>query len=207
MFMRQARASLLAALMLSSVAMAVGPSFSEPVKVYQTAKNFAEPSIRVAPNGHIFVATFEDDDADPVQGSRPFRAFRSDNNGTTWVDISPPKDPSILQGGDVDLAVDPCGRLYAVAAITSTSSLAIYESGDEGQTWLGHLVNIITNGTVDRPWLTTGGCGQVYFNFVITAGPGPLNSMGFLRRDPSTGRWFQGATIPVWEPVIGTHFR
>lgn len=172
-------------------------TFSSPAKV-SVDKEFVEPSIEVAPNGDLYIVDVSN--LDEGVSLPPFRAWRSADNGTSWTEVSPPVDPTIVSHGDVDIAIDQCGMLF-VAFTQALTKLYVFESSDSGASWTKRDLTTVTNapGGPDRPWITAGTeCGRVY---LVHLGYSPAAwYYGLLDRQVVNGqvRWRGGATFEIF---------
>ena len=131
------------AAVLPNLPVAHAATFNAPVVV--SADDVSEPGIEIAPDGTIYI---HGPNGIPIWST----IWRSDTGGSTWL-----KTPNALRaglgGGDIDMAIQPNGKLAFTDLWLGSSSVGI--SSDKGQTWVTNQVQ----GTMvqDRQWVATTG--------------------------------------------------
>jgi hypothetical protein len=135
-------AAALGALLIPSNS-ATAATFNAPVVV--SPNDVSEPGVEVAPDGTLYV---HGPTGVPLWSS----IWRSDNGGANWV-FTPGLTRTGLGGGDIDMAIQPNGKLAFTDLWLGSSSVGT--STDKGNTWLTNQLQ----GTVvqDRQWITTTG--------------------------------------------------
>lgn len=123
-------------------------TFNPPVVV--SPNDVTEPGIEVAPDGTLYI---HGPNGVPIWSS----IWRSDNGGATWL-FTPSVTRAGVGGGDIDLAIQPNGKLAFTDLWLGSSSVG--SSSDKGQTWITNQVQ----GTMvqDRQWVATTGRDIVY---------------------------------------------
>lgn len=125
---------------------------------------FAEPGIKIAPDGTIYVTAPGARNVTPVPGApvRGDTVWRSDDKGKTFVKLPIP-DP-VFGGGDSDLAVASDGTVYQSGLWLGCVSLSV--STNKGQSWVTNpLACGYAAGADDRNWLASLGSETVYLTF------------------------------------------
>lgn len=122
---------------------ATAATFGTPVVV--SPNDVSEPGIEVAPDGTLYV---HGPTGLPLRSS----IWRSDNGGTTWVP-TPPFYRTGLGGGDIDITIQPNGKLAFTDLWLGSSSVGV--SSDKANSWLTNQVQ----GTLvqDRQWVANTG--------------------------------------------------
>jgi hypothetical protein len=127
-----------------------------PEKILGRVDLGAEPSIAAGLDGTIYVTT-------------PLAMWRSDDNGTTWVDLGGPVCPlgapacpgaetsgapeGLEGGGDADVWITPDGRVHWLGLFGSDANIPYQYSDDRGVTWSEPYD--VSDGTgADREWIT-----------------------------------------------------
>lgn len=128
------------------------------------SEEFAEPGIKVAPDGTVYVTAPGARSSTPV-GPAPVRGdtvWRSDDGGSTFT-VLPIPDAG-FGGGDSDLAVASDGTLYQSGLWGGCVSLSV--SNDRGESWTTNpLACGYAAGSDDRNWLAVHGSQTVYLTF------------------------------------------
>lgn len=134
--------------LLPNLSPASAATFNAPVVV--SSSDISEPGVEVAPDGTLYV---HGPGGVPIWSS----VWRSDNGGTTWVP-TPSLTRAGLGGGDIDIAIQPNGKLAFTDLWLGSSSVGI--SSDKGNTWITNQVQ----GTMvqDRQWVATTGRDVTY---------------------------------------------
>ena len=123
-------------------------TFHPPVVV--SSANISEPGMEIAPDGTLYV---HGPNGVPIWST----IWRSDNGGATWLQTSNLTRAG-LGGGDIDIAIQPNGKLAMTDLWLGSSSVG--SSTDKGQTWITNQVQ----GTMvqDRQWAATTGRDVTY---------------------------------------------
>lgn len=101
-------------------------AFHAPVAVSTTDPG-AEPVIAVAPDGTVYVEGIGRGANGNVN-----KVWRSDDEGATWIDITPP-GPGTERSNDGFVAVSDDGLVYAANVFSLT--FQVFRSDDKGATW------------------------------------------------------------------------
>lgn len=179
------------------------PAFRAPVPVSMEAPG-AEPVIAVAADGTIYVEGVGDGGSSNLN-----KVFRSDDEGATWIDISPPQEGT--EGSfDGYVAVADDGTVYA--ANTFALTLALFRSDDKGETWT-RLPTPKVPATLHRHWILPSGASTLHVTVealppsygprlvgLPVDGPGTANEgMWYWRSDDRGTTW----SVPVQiDPVV-----
>ena len=123
-------------------------TFGTPIVV--TSANVSEPGVEIAPDGTIYV---HGPNGVPLSSS----IWRSLNGGASFT-ITPSMTRTGLGGGDIDMAIQPNGKLAFTDLWLGSSSVGT--STDKGNTWLTSQFQ----GTPvqDRQWVETTGRDVTY---------------------------------------------
>lgn len=141
-----------------------------------SARGFAEPSLKVAPDGTIYVTAPGSNGATPRQGvpGAPLPAdtvWRSDDGGKTFQVLLTPD--TAFGGGDSDLAVAPDGTV-AHSGLWG-NCVSVSTSRDKGATWRTDPLacgNAVTGN--DRNWVAMMDGATAFVTFGWAPGAGPL---------------------------------
>ncbi|HVF05708.1 MAG TPA: sialidase family protein [Frankiaceae bacterium] len=122
---------------------ATAATFGTPVVV--SPNDVSEPGIEVAPDGTLYV---HGPTGVPLRSS----IWRSDDAGASWIPTSPFYRTG-LGGGDIDITIQPNGKLAFTDLWLGSSSVGV--SSDKANSWLTNQVQ----GTLvqDRQWVANTG--------------------------------------------------
>src|SRR5438067_2346619 len=129
-------------------------SFLSPV-VLQTPVGGQEPSIKIAPDGTIYICSIHG-------ASKGTDLWRSLDQGKTFENVGsrlygdlPPSRTATgeLGGEDCDIGVDAASHVYLVD--DWVGSATVTSSTDQGKTWTQNPIST-TIGPLDRPWALGG---------------------------------------------------
>ena len=160
--------------------------------------NIAEPSIKVAPDGGIYITGPQGLGGvrAPYQMPAPVDQnsaggdllWRSDDGGQTWKYLQ--SYDGTLGGGDSDITAAPNGTLYASGLLLACVTVAT--SSDRGETWVPNPAACAdAAGEDDRQWNDVDGN-----NAVITVFGG-LTGLRFARSTINTGAVVNGPTFEL----------
>lgn len=127
------------------------------------SERFAEPGIKVAPDGTVYVTAPGSRSAAPVAAPvRGDTVWRSDDGGATFKRL--PIPDAGFGGGDSDLAIASDGTLYQSGLWSGCVSLSV--SQDKGETWRTNPLACGYAATLDdRNWIAAHGTDAVYLTF------------------------------------------
>lgn len=137
-----------AASTLPNVPAAQAATFTTPVVV--SGNNVIEPGIEIAPDGTLYVHA---PPGIPLWSSM----WRSTNGGTTWQ-VLPPLVRYGLGGGDIDMTIQPDGKLAITDLWLGSSSVGV--STNRGELFVMNQVQGVV--AQDRQWLANTGRDIVY---------------------------------------------
>jgi hypothetical protein len=123
-------------------------TFGTPVVV--TSNDVSEPGIEVAPDGTLYIHG-------PAGIPLWSDIWRSDNGGSSWLATSNLTRIG-LGGGDIDMTVQPNGKLAFTDLWLGSSSVG--QSSDKGNTWITNQFQGVAG--QDRQWLANTGRDIVY---------------------------------------------
>lgn len=187
-------------------ALASAPVFLPPVPV-STEWPGAEPVVAVASDGTIYVEGIGRVEGPPAQNVN--KAWRSDDGGATWIDITP---PAVGQDRSNDgfVAVGNGDRVYVANVFQFTFQL--FRSDDKGATWTP-LQPIRAPALMHRHWIVPAGERTVHVAIEAlppedlpgllgapARGPDSLNEgLWYVRSDDLGATW----TTPVQiDPIV-----
>lgn len=141
-------AAAVGAVVLPNLPSAQAATFGTPVVV--SSANVSEPGVEIAPDGTIYV---HGPNGLPITSS----IWRSGNGGASFA-LTPSTTRAGLGGGDIDMAIQPNGKLAFTDLWLGSSSVGA--SNDKGNTWVSSQFQ----GTPvqDRQWVETTGNDVVY---------------------------------------------
>lgn len=133
------------------------PSFLAPVTL--GTMTAAEPSVAVAPDGTVYVAT-------------PLAFWRSTDGGKTYEALGKEscprglpacgplatKNPGLTGGGDGSIAVTPSGRVHWLGL---GGGVPYQHSDDQGESW-SEAFDVADKHSSDREWVTVNRTGSVF---------------------------------------------
>lgn len=134
--------------------------FSEPVQVNAKAQEGFEPSLRIAPDGTVYVAAARGFLAGEDR-SLASPIWYSKDAGLTWHNL--PSDISLrerVKAIEGELAVDANGVVYFVDTYMADNVITVWEAD---QSWRETRFIQGTTGLDDRPWLAAHGDGVLYY--------------------------------------------
>lgn len=162
-------------------------SFTPELTIPQSER-FAEPGIKIAPDGTIYV-TAPGTRGGLISGvpgatggpSIGDTIWRSDDGGVTFIRL--PTPDAGFGGGDSDIVITPDGTLYHSGLWAGCVSLSV--STDKGMTWRTNpLACGYSASADDRNWLAARGNQYVYLTFGWAPNPqdaGPQGSIALVR--------------------------
>lgn len=161
------------------------PAFKDPVAV-STDFPGAEPVIAIASDGTLYV-----EGIGAHEGQNVNKVFRSDDDGATWTDITPPFEGE-SRSNDGFVAVGNDDTVYAANVFSLT--FQVFRSDDRGDTWT-KLALPTMPALMHRHWIVPIGESDVHvviealpptFAPWIVGGPTPTDTPGH----PNEGLWY-----------------
>jgi hypothetical protein len=160
--------------------------------------DIAEPSVKVAPDGGIYVTGPQgfggtrapEQVPAPVdqQSSGGDLLWRSDDGGVTWKYLQ--SYDGTLGGGDSDITAAPNGTLYASGL--AVACITVATSTDRGETWVPNPAACVdAAGLDDRQWNDVDG------NQAVVTVFGSLTGLRFVRSTVNTGAVVNGPTFEL----------
>lgn len=158
---------------------ASGFQFTQPLPLLDNSGNAVgngEPSIALQPGGPIYV-TSPSGIPCGLSGSQCVSFWRSTDGGASFTQPAPSEFSTLnpLGGGDSEVIVDHLGRVY-VADLLSLTSVSVWHSLDQGNTWL----RTITAPCADREWLAPGGPNALFGPNTVYETNHDCNASGLL---------------------------
>ena len=135
-----------------------------------------EPSIAVDPSGPTYV-TSPSGIPCGASSSQCVSFWRSTDGGQSFTQPAPDEFSTLnpLGGGDSEVVVDHLGRVY-VTDLLSLTSVSVWHSLDQGNTWL----RTITAPCADREWLAPGGPNAIFGPNTVYETNHDCNASGLL---------------------------
>ena len=144
----------------ASLGVAVAPEFSAPVQVNAGRVEGYEPSLRIGPDGTVYVAAARGFLAGAA-GSLSSPVWFSRDNGSKWAPLpSGPMPRDQVKAFEGDLAIDGRGMVYFVDTYLADNVITTW---GPDQTWRRTSPLQGTTNLDDRPWLAAHGSGILYY--------------------------------------------